>query len=132
MAFDAIPAHDPVTKTMAKCDNGYLCEVCGKNVNRIQDSDLYLRYLLGEVTSDRLHLEKEVHIRCNPERAQYIDHPGFEEVVLEGPFSKNNLDSSFVMKEQARVSAAYQRLQKLKAMGIGILDYPAADQSEGS
>ncbi|MEY4396157.1 MAG: hypothetical protein RL595_3406 [Planctomycetota bacterium] len=117
---------------MAKCDKGYLCLVCGKNVDRMKESDLYLRYILGEVTPDRLHLEKELHIRCNPERAQYIDHPDFQDVILEGPFSKTNLDPSFVRQEQARVSAAYQRLQQLTSLGISILDYPGASQSESS
>ena len=34
---------------MAKCDEGYRCEVCGVDVEAITESDLYLRYVLGEV-----------------------------------------------------------------------------------
>jgi hypothetical protein len=34
---------------VAKCDEGYRCEVCGLDVEVIVDSDLYLRYVLGEV-----------------------------------------------------------------------------------
>lgn len=132
MAFDAVPANSPVVVSMAKCDKGYLCLVCGRNVDRIQDSDLYLRYILGEVSPDRLHLEKEIHIRCNPERAQYICHPDFSDISLEGPFSRKNLDPAFVSQEQARVSAAYQRLIKLTSLGIGILDYPRVGHLEGS
>ena len=44
---------------MAKCEQGYMCDVCGKDVEDITDSDLYLRYILGEVRPDhlrRLHL----------------------------------------------------------------------------
>ena len=34
---------------MARCEQGYLCDVCGQDVGEITESDLYLRYLLGEV-----------------------------------------------------------------------------------
>ena len=34
---------------MARCDQGYLCEVCGAEVEEITESDLYLAYVLGEV-----------------------------------------------------------------------------------
>ena len=39
---------------MAKCDQGYLCEVCGTDVAEITDSDLYLRYVIGEIDSRAL------------------------------------------------------------------------------
>ena len=32
---------------MAKCEEGYLCDVCGGDVEAITDSDLYLRYVVG-------------------------------------------------------------------------------------
>ena len=38
-----------IGETMARCDQGYLCEVCGRDVEAITESDLYLRYVLGEV-----------------------------------------------------------------------------------
>ena len=28
---------------MARCDQGYLCDVCGQDVEAITESDLYLR-----------------------------------------------------------------------------------------
>ena len=34
---------------MAICERGYLCEVCGGDVAELAESDLYLRYVLGEV-----------------------------------------------------------------------------------
>src|SRR5258707_15036398 len=85
-----------------KCDEGYVCEVCGADVAAITDSDLYLRYVLGEVPLERLHLQRERHIRCNPELAQYIVDAGFEPVVCEGAFAKVNLDSEFVGEEERR------------------------------
>ena len=54
---------------MAKCDQGYLCEVCGEEVHVITDSDLYLRYVLGEVASRDLLAAPERHLACNPTTA---------------------------------------------------------------
>ena len=34
---------------MAKCEEGYLCDVCGGDVEEITDSDLYLRYVIGQL-----------------------------------------------------------------------------------
>ena len=39
---------------MAKCNLGYMCEVCGLEVPEITDSDLYLRFVLGEVRAQEL------------------------------------------------------------------------------
>ena len=57
---------------MAKCEQGYLCEVCGADVEDLTGSDLYLRYVLGEVDPERLHRLPERHVRCNPALAQYM------------------------------------------------------------
>ena len=65
---------------MALCEQGYLCDVCGQEVEEMTDSDLYLRYVLGEVHPEQLHLLRERHIRCNPVTAQFIVDPGFEPV----------------------------------------------------
>ena len=112
---------------MAKCDKGYHCKVCGSAVDVITDSDLYLRYLLHEIQDEVLHLEPECHIRCNPERAQYILDPSFDDLnagkVL-GPFAKNFLDGGYVAEEEIRVTAAWLKLRKLADSGVAILDYP--------
>ena len=55
---------------MARCEQGYLCDVCGQDVAEITDSDLYLRFVLGEVEPEKLHILRERHIRCNPSVAQ--------------------------------------------------------------
>src|SRR5258708_32270564 len=82
---------------MARCEQGYLCEVCGLEVAEITDSDLYLRYVLGEVPPEQLHLLRERHIRCNPTLAQYITDPAFHPpLACEGFFAKQNLDPAFV------------------------------------
>src|SRR5207302_5763654 len=100
---------------MARCEQGYLCEVCGLDVGEITASDLYLRYVLGEVPPEQLHLLPERHIRCNPSLAQYIVDPAFEPVRCEGIFDKALLDSEFVAVEEARVSRGWRRLQELPA-----------------
>ena len=40
---------------MAKCEEGYLCDVCGGDVAEITDSDLYLRYVIGMLDPEMLH-----------------------------------------------------------------------------
>src|SRR5271165_1006966 len=110
---------------MARCEQGYLCEVCGQDVAEITDSDLYLRYVLGEVPPEELHLRRERHLRCNPTLAQYVIDPGFNPpVVCEGPFAKRNLDPTFVAAEEERVTRGWRRLQGLPGSGLAILDYP--------
>ena len=66
---------------MAVCEQGYLCEVCGQDVGEITESDLYLRYVLGEVDPETLHKSPERHILCNPTLAQFIVAEGFAPVL---------------------------------------------------
>lgn len=115
---------------MARCEQGYLCEVCGQEVAEITDSDLYLRYVLGEVPPEMLHRLRERHIRCNPSLAQYIVDPAFEGVACAGAFAKANLDAAFVAGEEARVSRGWRRLQELPALGLTIVEYPLPEVRE--
>jgi hypothetical protein len=116
---------------MAVCDQGYLCEVCGQEVDDLVDSDLYLRYVLGEIEPDVLHKVPERHIRCNPSRAQFIVAQGFEPVVVEGPFDKAELDAEFVADEETRVTRGYLRLCELMGQeGVSLLDYPLPEVRE--
>lgn len=107
-----------------KCDEGYVCEVCGRDVEAITESDLYLRYVLGEVPLERLHLQRERHIRCNPTLAQFIVDERFEPAKCDGPFGKTFLDASYVLDEERRVTAAWRRLQEIPTLGIPVTDYP--------
>src|SRR6266699_3656280 len=109
---------------MAKCDEGYRCEVCGRDVEAIVESDLYLRYVLGEVPLERLHLSRERHIRCNPALAQYIVDPAFEPVSCPGVFDKSGLDPAFVTEEERRVTRGWRRLQAIPTLGLSIAEYP--------
>lgn len=109
---------------MARCDEGYRCEVCGHDVEDIRDSDLYLRYVLGEVPLEGLHLRRERHIRCNPALAQFIADPAFEPVVCDGDFSKSVFDPAYVAEEEARVTRAWRRLQAIPTLGLSIAEYP--------
>jgi hypothetical protein len=109
---------------MADCDEGYRCQVCGQDVSDITDSDLYLRYVLGEVPLELLHRLPERHIRCNPALAQYIVDPAFRPVVCPGPFAKTGLDPEFVRQEERRVTRGWQRLRAIPRLGLTVPEYP--------
>jgi hypothetical protein len=115
---------------MAQCEAGYLCDVCGGDVESITESDLYLRYVLGEVSAEELDSRCERHIRCNPTVAQFIVDPGFEPVSCEGAFSKEQLDRDYVASEEARITRGWQRLQELPGLGIPITLYPLPEVVE--
>ncbi len=102
---------------MALCDQGYLCEVCREDVSCLMDSDLYLRYIIGEVDPEVLHTTPERHLRCNPTLAQFIDHPSFAPVVVEGIFDCRLLDPGFVAERRQWVTRGYNRLLDLQREG---------------
>lgn len=110
---------------MAKCDEGYPCEVCGRDVEGIRDSDLYLRYVTGQLDPEQLHVAKERHIRCNPTLAQFIVDPAFEPVVVEGTFDKRQLDPAFVAERESLITRGWRRLQELaQTSDLSMLEYP--------
>ena len=109
---------------MAKCDEGYLCEVCGQDVATLTDSDLYLRYVVGMLDPEVLHTTPERHIRCNPALAQYIVADDFEPVVVEGPFDKRTLGGEYVREQESLITRGWQRLQELASREIPIVEYP--------
>jgi hypothetical protein len=104
-----------------------MCDVCGQEVAEMSDSDLYLRYVLGEVSLEELHLSRERHIRCNPATAQYIVDPAFAPVRCEGPFSKIFLDPAFVAEQEDLVTHGWRRLQELPGLGLPLVEYPLAE-----
>jgi hypothetical protein len=116
---------------MARCEQGYLCEVCGQDVEAITESDLYLAYVLGEVPGEQLLRCPERHIRCNAERAQYIIDPVFPPVSCAGPFAKETLDAAFVQAEEERVTRAWRRLQEIPSLGISLVEYPLPEVRQG-
>lgn len=109
---------------MAKCDQGYLCDVCGQDVAEIVDSDLYLRYIVGMLDPEVLHTTPERHIRCNPALAQYVVDGAFELVVVEGPFDKRLLDADFVRERETLLTRGWRRLQEVAGSGEPIIRYP--------
>jgi hypothetical protein len=109
---------------MAKCDEGYLCDVCGLDVAELTDSDLYLRYVVGLLDPEVLHTTSERHIRCNPTLAQYIVADDFEPVVVEGPFDKRQLDRAYVADRERLLTRGWRRLKEVSGLGIPIIEYP--------
>ena len=115
---------------MAKCEQGYLCDVCGKDVEDVTDSDLYLRYIMGQVRPDQLHRTPERHVRCNPTVAQFIVDPAFEPVSVEGPFAKQTLDPAYVAEQESLVTRAWRRLQEIASLATHLIDYPLPEVRE--
>ena len=109
---------------MARCEEGYLCDVCGGDVESLTDSDLYLRYVIGMIDPEVLHTSRERHIRCNPALAQFIVDDRFEPVVVDGPFDKRHLDEAYVREQQRLVSRGWQRLREVSGLEVSIIDYP--------
>ena len=109
---------------MAKCEQGYLCEVCGEDVAELTDSDLYLRYVIGEVDPETLHTCRERHIRCNPTLAQFIVADDFAAVAVDGPFDKRHLDPLYVRERETLVTRGWRRLHDLAGQELVLLEYP--------
>ena len=109
---------------MAKCEEGYLCDVCGEDVERIIDSDLYLRFVIGMVDPETLHTTAERHVRCNPALAQFIRDDEFAPVTTEGPFDKRHLDPAFVAERESLVTRGWRRLHEVEGAELPLLEYP--------
>ena len=115
---------------MAKCEEGYLCEVCGEDVADITSSDLYLRYVIGMLDPETLHTVKERHIRCNTTLAQFIVDDDFEPVFVEGDFDKRKLDPQFVQQREQLVTRGWRRLKDIAGLDLAIVDYPLPEVRE--
>jgi len=109
---------------MAKCDEGYLCEVCGEAVDEIVDSDLYLRFVIGQVAESELTKSPERHIRCNPVQAQFIVHEDFVPVVVDGPFDKRLLDEEHVRQQEDLITRGWLRICEVTGSGVPVSEYP--------
>lgn len=116
---------------MARCEQGYLCDVCGGDVENLWESDLYLRYVIGLVDPETLHTTRERHLRCNPTLAQFIVDPDFAPVVVEGDFDKRKLDPAYVRGQERLITRGWKRLNELAHReGISLLDYPLPEICE--
>ena len=111
---------------MARCEQGYLCDVCGEDVGDIWHSELYLRYVIGLVDPETLHTTAERHIRCTPVLAQFIMHEAFPPITVEGDFDKRKLDPKFVREREALITRGWLRLCELgqQSDGVSLLEYP--------
>jgi hypothetical protein len=116
---------------MARCEQGYLCEVCGEEVENITDSDLYLRFVIGEIDARNLLTAPERHLRCNPTQAQFIVDDDFEPVIANGPFDKRNLEPEDVKAREELITRGYLRLKELRGLSIPIAEYPLPEVRAG-
>jgi len=120
---------------MASCDQGYLCDVCQDEVESLSESELYLRYVIGEIQARALLTTPERHIRCDPYIAQFIQDERFSPVVYSGAFSKEALDAEEAARLTDLYTRGWQRLQEVQALGLPISEYPLKDltgQTESS
>jgi hypothetical protein len=115
---------------MARCDQGYLCDVCGDEVEEIVDSNLYLGYIIGEVPPEELLTHPERHIRCNPFQAQFIVDPEFPPVQCDGAFNKSSLDPAYVQERETLVTRGWRRLREVSGAGLHFLEYPLPEVRE--
>ena len=111
---------------MARCDEGYPCAACGKDVDAVTESDLYLRFILDEVPLESLHLYPERHVACHPELAQFIAHPDFPPVRCEGAFDKTHMRPDDIEAETRRVTTGWRRLRAIPRLGLALPEYPLA------
>ena len=109
---------------MAKCDEGYICQVCGEEVKGIQQSDLYLRFVIGMVDPETLHLQPERHLKCNPSLAQFIDDPDYANLDVEAGFRKDDLDDVYVAEQSELINRGFERLKEVTKLDIPIQEYP--------
>jgi hypothetical protein len=100
---------------MARCDQGYLCRICGEEVEFITDSELYLRFVIGEIDPEKLHLTQECHLRCSPLVAQFIQDERFgPPISVSGPFGLDSLDVRFVTARSQLINRGYERLWQIR------------------
>lgn len=116
---------------MAKCDEGYLCSVCGGDVENVTDSELYLRFVIGLIDPELLHATPEKHIRCNPALAQFIVADDFEPIALADEFSKEHLDATYVSEREELVTRGWHRLKEIRSFqDTSILEFPLLEIRE--
>lgn len=115
---------------MAKCDEGYICDVCGEAVDEIVDSDLYLRFVIGQAAESELTSSPERHIRCNPVQAQFIVDDAFEPVVVEGPFDKRLLDQDHVRQQEDLITRGWLRIREVSGAGLPVSEYPLKPETK--
>ena len=118
---------------MANCDEGYNCDRCGKYVDNVKVSELYLRYVLGVVPAEELPREPERHIRCTPEFAQYIVHADFEPIACDDPaLDKRTLPADVRRRQEKLFTRAWRRLQTVANSNLAVDEYPLPDLVNGS
>lgn len=107
-----------------RCEQGYLCDVCGEDVADITVSSLYLRYVIGEIPVRELMSHPERHLRCHLYLAQFIIDDAFPPVKMDGPFAKDQLDPVEAARLEDLITRGWRRLQEVRALGLPISDYP--------
>lgn len=98
----------------------------------MEDSGLYLRYIIGEVAEEELREQPEYHIRCNPALAQFIVAEEFAPVSVEGPFDKRELDPDETRRRETLVTQGWHRLRVVKREQLPVSEFPLTQKPEDS
>ncbi|MBI5367643.1 MAG: hypothetical protein HZA54_11445 [Planctomycetes bacterium] len=108
-----------------KCDHGYHCTVCGTQVETLEDSWLYLEFVLGRVEVTRLGNTPDHHLRCDPALAQYVVDPEFAPPVVDDhpATDKRRREAAEVAEQERLVTRAWRRLQEVQGKGMAIEEY---------
>ena len=110
---------------MAKCEEGYLCDVCGGDVAELVDSDLYLRYVIGQIDpGGAAHHARAAHPLQSGAGAVHRRRRLFRRWWSKGPFDKRQLDPAYVAERERLVTRGYRRLRELAGLNLPIIEYP--------
>lgn len=109
---------------MAKCDQGYLCRVCGEPVKGIHESSLYLHFVIGDIPPRALLTQHDQHLSCNPQLTQFIVCDDYSTPAVEGETGKALMDESQRIARERLVTAGYLRLKFLHQMNLSLSEYP--------
>ena len=109
---------------MAKCEEGYLCDVCGGDVEELTDSDLYLHYVIGQLDPETLHTTRERHIRCNPVHRAVHRRRRFSAGHRRGRIRQATARCAVTCASETLVTRGYRRLKELTGLDLPIIDYP--------
>ena len=110
---------------MAKCDEGYLCDVCGQDVAELTDSDLYLRYIIGLLDPEVLHTTKRAPHPLQPDARPVHRRRRFRAGRRRRPVRQTPARPQRSSANRKRlITRGWHRLKEVASLGIPIIEYP--------
>ena len=101
--------------------------VCHEPVDTMPESELYLRYVLGEFPAERLQAMPDRHLRCNPEIGQFVENADFPSMTDDDPLTdRRRMDPAAARARADLVTRAWLRLREIPALGLALAEMPLA------